>query len=160
MSKRSDAPRFKFCVICGKRYERIGKQSNKSWESRVACGRTCGIEYLRRLNLTRKPNRLCQQCRVTKLFWYQGRFCSNSCREIWDDEHDRNDPASILQEWPEWMETEKPFAAHDCDPGDGNVVRMRSPDPRRFGVSLYGSSADWAVSYGSKAGPWGRGVKK
>lgn len=158
MSKRSNTPRFKICVICGNRYERGKNLSNAAWDRRNTCGRTCGAKY--HGHNRRRTIRFCKQCRVTELLWYQSIFCSQSCREIWGDENEYNAPPEIMQEWPGWMAIEKPFAAHDCDPGDGNVVRMHSPDPHRLGISLYGSSADWAVSYGNKAGPWERGEKK
>lgn len=159
MSKRSDGPRSKVCVICDKTYERGNKRSNASWNNSRTCSVRCRAE-LQKISSGSKSPRFCQQCRVTTLKWYQSVFCSQSCREIWNDEHEQHEVPPILQEWPEWMAIERPFAAHDCDPSDGHVVRLRGPDPHRTGFSLYGSSADWTMSYGRKSGPWERGYKK
>lgn len=155
MPKRSNAPRFKFCEVCGNRYERIGKQSNHAWDNRKACSKKCGKEYQRTYSLG-KSTRFCQQCRVGKLLWYQSRFCSTSCKEIWNDEHEYDALPPVIQEWPEWMEIEKPFAAHDFDPDDGIVTRLNAPNPYRLGISLCGSSSEVTETFGDKGGPWTR----
>lgn len=127
------------CQICGKPIGRLASYT---------CSAVCA--GVRRRSMTKKSIRLCTVC--NRPIGRRAKYtCSTACAGVLRTrKHDEEKNRSPMKtsEWSAWMADAKPFAQHECDPGDGYILRLPGPDPERS-RGLLGSSAAYAADRGS-----------
>lgn len=134
------------CPVCGKEVPRYSTDQPYTWQRRKLCSVKCRNENNAIICTKEYEHPPCNNCGrpverregESKNNWRQRSCCSDKCararcsggaiKSNLAKRADNTNHASARVAAFEALFVDKPFAAYDCDPGDGGALRIRHPE--------------------------------